>query len=227
MNLLNFPILSFIIMKLVYLYDLFYKYIYDEKDKITNIKIDPIEDYLNKYKIKLENLEIKEHDNQSLNKLRNNILYETTPYGNILMFYDNEYKKFNYYSNKILPYNYLETACRRYVINFNCKMLYVDINKEFNNVKNKKKNEEINNTENIKNDKKCSDNKLYLQPKSYNKPKKPKSRATIDENKSKIIDFKYCGRIIDFNFLKKDVTSIKNIKIKNISFSEFKKRSNI
>ena len=33
MNLLNFPILSFIIMKLVYLYDLFYKYIYDEKDR--------------------------------------------------------------------------------------------------------------------------------------------------------------------------------------------------
>ena len=68
---------------------------------------------------------------------------------------------------------------------------------------------------------------IYVKPKAYNRKKKPKSRATIDENKEKIIDFKYCGRIVDFKFLKTNTETVKKLKNKNISFSEFKNRSNI
>ena len=105
-------------------------------------------------------------------------------------------------------------------------MLYIDVAEEYKNVKeklerNKKKNEKK--EEEPEKDVKS----VYVKPKSYNKRKKPKSRAVIDQNKDKIIDFKYCGKIIDFNFLKTNTDTVKNSKKKNISFSEFKNRSNI
>tara|TARA_Y100000816_G_C25772975_1_gene405725 strand:- start:237 stop:554 length:318 start_codon:yes stop_codon:yes gene_type:complete len=105
-------------------------------------------------------------------------------------------------------------------------MLYVDIEKEYEIVKDKIKRKEE--EKDKKQDEKPENEKsLYVKPKSYNKKKKPKSRAIIDENKSKILDFKYCGRIRDFSFLKINKKNVNSSKIKNISFSDFKKRSNI
>jgi hypothetical protein len=232
MIIFNFSLVSLFIMKMMYYYDIVYRFFY----KPTPIKIekkDPIKEYPKKYKEKFNDLETIELDDIKLQNLKNCILYEQTPYSSIIMYYDIEFQKFNYYSNKSLPYNFLETACRKYALNFNCKSLYVDINKEYDIVKDKmKKNEERKEEEKKEEEKKEDDTKknvksIYVKPKAYNRKKKPKSRATIDENKEKIIDFKYCGRIVDFKFLKTNTETVKKLKTKNISFSEFKNRSNI
>lgn len=232
MIIFNFSLVSLFIMKMLYYYDIVYRFFY-KPEPIKIGKKDPIKEYPKKYKEQFNNLETLELDDIKLKNLKNCILYEQTPYSSIIMQYDNEFKKFNYYSNKSLPYNFLETACRKYALNFNCKSLYVDINKEYDNVKEKMKRNEERKQEETKQEETKDDNtktnkkSIYVKPKAYNIRKKPKARATIDENKEKIIDFKYCGRINDFKFLKTDTETVKKLKTKNISFSEFKNRSNI
>ena len=224
MIMFNSPLLSLFIMNFLYYYDIIYRFFY-KPEPVKIEKKNPINEYPKKYKEKFNDLEIVELNEDKLNNLKNSVLYEETPYGTIIMYYDNELKKFNYHSDKTPPYNFLETACRRYALYFNCKILYIDVVEEYKNVKEKLER----NKENTKKEEepKKEEKSIYVKPKSYNKRKKPKSRAVIDENKEKIIDFKYCGKIIDFNFLKTCVDTVKNYKKKNISFSEFKKRSNI
>jgi hypothetical protein len=225
MIIFNFPLLSLFIMKLMQLFEIIFRF-QNKPEPIKIVKKNPIAEYLTKYTTKFNNLETIELDDNKLQNLKNCILYEQTPYGSIIMKYEPEFKKFSYYSDKTIPYNFLETACKRYALSFNCKSLYVDINEQYDMVKDKiRRNEERKEEqeqETAKNEK-----SIYVKPKAYNRRKKPKSRATIDENKNKIIDFKYCGRIIDFKFLKTNLDVVKKLKTKNISFSEFKNRSNI
>ena len=54
-----------------------------------------------------------------------------TPCGNIVMKYDREQESFTYYSDKKdIPYKYLETVARKFVINNDCLELYIDIRDE-------------------------------------------------------------------------------------------------
>jgi hypothetical protein len=54
-----------------------------------------------------------------------------TPCGNIVMKYDREQELFTYYSDKKdIPYKYLETVARKFVINNDCLELYIDIRDE-------------------------------------------------------------------------------------------------
>lgn len=225
MIMFDFPLLSLFIMNMIYYYNIVYRFFYRPLP-VKVEKKNPIKEYPNKYKEKFNELEIVELNENKLNSLKNSILYEETPYGTVVMYYDNEFKKFNYHSDKTPPYNFLETACRRYSLVFNCKILYIDVDKEYKNVREKmERNNKLieKKQEELEKDAKS----VYVKPKSYNKRNKPKSRAVIDHNKDKIIDFKYCGKIIDFNFLKTNTDTVKNSKKKNISFSEFKNRSNI
>ena len=225
MIMFNFPLLSLFIMNMMYYYDIVYRFFYKPAPMKVEKK-NPIKEYPKRYKEKFDNLEIVELNDDKLNNLKNGILYEETPYGTIIMYYDNKFKKFNYHSDKTPPYNFLETACRRYSLVFNCKMLYTDVAEEYKNVKEKLEKNKINN-EKMEEEPEKGVKSVYVKPKSYNKRNKPKSRAVIEHNKNKIIDFKYCGKIIEFNFLKRDENTVKNNKRKNISFSEFKNRSNI
>ena len=70
-------------------------------------------------------------------KLKNNFLFENTPNGNIIMYYNNENKSFEYYSDKSMPYRFLETAARKYVTTFYCKPLYINMMDELRNAENK------------------------------------------------------------------------------------------
>jgi len=65
-----------------------------------------------------------------LDKLINSILLEKTPTGNVIMFYNNSKESFEYYSDSTVPYRYLETIARKYVVTFKCKNIYIDMNKE-------------------------------------------------------------------------------------------------
>ena len=58
---------------------------------------------------------------------------ETTPLGNVIMFYDNKKEAFTYYSDTTMPYRFLETVSRKYVILHNCKNVFIDMEEELNN----------------------------------------------------------------------------------------------
>jgi hypothetical protein len=68
--------------------------------------------------------------NTRLNTLINNMVMENTPLGNVIMTYDNNRETFNFYSDNMIPYRYLETVARKYVITYNCRPLYIDMEEE-------------------------------------------------------------------------------------------------
>lgn len=80
--------------------------------------------------------------NQRLDKYVNNYILEQTPLGNVYMRYNNSKKSFEYFSNNTIPYRYLETIGRKYVMTFWCKPLFVDLAAELKRVDEKKKEEE-------------------------------------------------------------------------------------
>jgi hypothetical protein len=68
----------------------------------------------------------------------NNYILESTPLGNVFMRYNNQKKSFEYYSNNTVPYRYLETIGRKYVMTFRCKSLFVDLEEELKKASDKK-----------------------------------------------------------------------------------------
>jgi hypothetical protein len=118
---------------------------------------------------------------QRLERLKNCYIIEYTPFGNVLMIYDTERESFKYYSDNTIPYRYLEVVGRKYVKQFNCRPIFVDMEEELNlaegkivkerkekeekDEENKKRKEEA-----IKNNKPNDDKKnVFAKFKSYNK----------------------------------------------------------
>ena len=75
--------------------------------------------------------------NNKLDGYINNYILETTPLGNVYMRYNNKKQSFEYFSNSTIPYRYLETVGRKYVMNYWCKPLFIDLEEELNKAKNK------------------------------------------------------------------------------------------
>ena len=67
---------------------------------------------------------------QRLEKLKNCFVMEYTPLGNVLMIYDKERNSFKYYSDNSIPYRYLEVVARKYVKQFSCRPVFVDMEEE-------------------------------------------------------------------------------------------------
>ena len=64
----------------------------------SNIKkiTDPVLLYIEKHNEKFENQEIEEISKNNLENMKNNILFENTPLGNIIMYYDGESEEYKY-----------------------------------------------------------------------------------------------------------------------------------
>lgn len=69
---------------------------------------------------------VQEH----LKRLKNCYIMENTPQGNVLLIYDLDRCSFKYYSDNTIPYRYLETVGRKYVKQFNCRPIFVDMEEE-------------------------------------------------------------------------------------------------
>ena len=67
---------------------------------------------------------------KSLERLKNCFVIETTPLGNVLMTYDVERESFKFYSDNTIPYRYLEVVGRKYVKQFGCRPIFVDMEEE-------------------------------------------------------------------------------------------------
>ena len=67
---------------------------------------------------------------ERLRNLKNCFVLEHTPLGNVLMIYDLERETFKYYSDNTMPYRYLEVISRKYVKQFDCRQIFVDMEDE-------------------------------------------------------------------------------------------------
>lgn len=200
--------------------------------------------YLKEYQSRLETCENKLTETQ-INALKNNFILEKTPVGCVIMCFnynsDNvDTSSFIYYSDHSIPYNYLDTLARKYVITFNCLNLYIDTSKEKEQALNKKtetkQTTQINQAEKqpIKNPIKEPENKksVFANLKSYNKDSlkvKIRSNNNNDINETnkevKINRYTSGGKISNFNFIKKVDKHLVN-KNYSLSFADFKKMKN-
>jgi hypothetical protein len=69
---------------------------------------------------------LKKEDNFLEKKWRTKILYESTPRGNIVMYYDAYKLGFAYFSDQNMPYSVLNAVSMKYVITFCCRDLFMD-----------------------------------------------------------------------------------------------------
>ena len=207
------------------------KEIEEETEEEEEIKMVPYED---KYKDKIKTINSLQNDKTFLDKLKFSFVMETTPNGNVLMFWDNNRSSFIYYSDTSIPYRYLEVVARKYVIMNNCREIYFIMEEQLKPLKKEEiveKKEEKNvfaklksynqssilDTKNIAPKKKNQNTQL---PRIQIKQKETDNNEILLKENANI--YSYEGKIINFSFLQKPK---KNMKEK-ISFSEFKKIQN-
>jgi len=204
-----------------------------------------------KYKEEYKKAEEVELSKERLEQLKNTILIEKTPLGNVVMYYDESRETFTYYSDSTMPYRYLEVVARNYVVKNRCKKLYVDMEKELKEAQEKienKQKEELEIKQQIEENKEKEitapvKRNVFAKMKNYNKDTSLKSAGIPTDNKSvtkKVIPssknadsknmvlkenanrYSYEGKIANFSFLKK-VERKAIDKRYAMNFSDFKK----
>ena len=184
--------------------------------------------------------------NARLNTLMNNVIMENTPLGNVIMMYDNNRETFNFYSDNMIPYRYLETVARKYVITYNCRPLYIDMEEELKTYEKKmlehEENEKQTNIAQLAEPKK----NVFAKFKSYNTEGKSghvgkvpgpqnsvQNKDTGDKDKNRKIILKdnanrySCqGKIHNFSIIKRPEKKLLSKKL-TMTFATFKQKSGL
>lgn len=171
-----------------------------------------------------------------LEKHKDNYILECTPLGNVYMRYNSSKEVFEYFSDSTLPYRYLETVARKYVMTFWCKVIYVDIEEELKRAEEEgKKKKELNlnqkqiakpskETLEIMNKIKAKNVKMSLP--SHIQANLPSIQNGTTDNKHLLKErsnrYTWEGRLRDFCPLKKIDKKVVDKRL-NLTFSEFKK----
>lgn len=180
-----------------------------------------------------------------VNNLSLKTVTETTPRGDVMMYYSSKLNSFVYHSNtKDIPYKYLETVARKYVIEYKCKSLYIDIRKEFekgvNKYKNIKEREERAKENKDSNDNENKKKQIFANLKTYNRKgevhNKQKDKIYILKEKSN--RYSYRGKIEEYDqknietcldtkkveeLINEQNRNKEENKVKDIDFASFKK----
>ena len=137
-----------------------------------------------------------------LNSLGNKYIKETTPFGIVILNYNNEYNSFDYYCKKttIVGFNYLEVVSRIYVVNYDCKSIYSDnydnlfmlYNNKYNITNNDDSSIKEQEKEKEKEDEKENNDNVFFS-KKYNSSKKVDSYHFVSNK------YRYKGTLDDFN----------------------------
>ena len=181
-------------------------------------------------------------ENEDLVSLKDNFIEENTPRGIIYMAYDNSIESYIYYSKtKDIPYKYLETVARKYVIDNKCLNIYVDYKEEYiqglnkykqrlqerkelleNKIKEKEQKQDEDNVENKKKN-------IFANFKSYNKQDKSTKNNTDTNTKEYILTensnhYKYKGNLDDYEKLLKEKVSQETVlkEYEQIDFKSYK-----
>lgn len=143
---------------------------------------------------------------ERLTDLRYSFVMEHTPIGNVIMYYNSTKEAFEYYSDNVVPYRYLDTVCRKYVIMNLCAPLYVDISQELKEFQSKSKEEKP-----VAN--------VFVKLKNYKKTvSQPTMKVMLKARTNKYL---YQGRMNNFSFMKQ-VES----KSESLSFADYKRMLN-
>jgi hypothetical protein len=133
---------------------------------------------------------------EKIEGLKNIILMENTPLGNVIMYYDKSRETFIYYSDSNIPYRYLEVISRKYVVMNNCKQIHVDMEQEIKEAQEKleqKKQEEEEKKKQLEQQQQNPDEKnsstivkkdVFAKLKKYNTNTSLKSSGIPTDNKS-------------------------------------------
>lgn len=223
----------------------------DNKKDVKKIKRKLIYDI--KYNKKYSELNDTELSEERLKTLKRTVLYENTPKGNLIMYYNKDNKSFSYYSDNAIPYRYLESAAKKYVIIFDCKNIYIDMHDEMKQVadkirdekerkKEKEKEEEERlsmqkEEEKVTNDKKPTKKNIFTKFKSYNsktgntnqvitstKDNEEQTEVNPLTIKERINRYNYEGKIRNYKMID-DLTVTKSQPVEKMTFAEFKKMS--
>ena len=196
----------------------------DKDDNSKDTSVVEVESYENKYYDKYDEMESEDLDEDYVKTLKNNVLYEMTPKGRIIMYYDFEKESFTYYCDtKDVPYLYLETVARKYALTYHCKKIVVDIKRELDTAK----------ETNIANDNKSkalalvdtkkTDN-LFASFKSYNRKgtggsKTMNKKFILRQNANR---YSYSGKVNTYSFLKRNEYKIEK-PMDKMDYETFKK----
>ena len=189
-----------------------------------------------------EQQEGEELTEEFVNNLSLNTITETTPRGDVLMYYSSKLGSFVYHSHtKEIPYSYLETVARKYVIEYNCKKLYIDIRKEYEKGVQKykeikaKEEEEKNAADDTKENKK---KQIFANFKTYNRKGEVhnKQKDKIYILKEQANRYSYRGKIEEYSEAKVESCLDKKVlesmgdkrseeekRVNDIDFASFKK----
>jgi hypothetical protein len=177
-----------------------------------------------------------------LDKYINNYVLEHTPLGNIYMRYNSAKGSFEYFSNNTIPYRYLEPVCRKYVMTYWCKPLFIDVEDELKKAEIKYDEKKALNNE-TKKEKTAKDYMVKL--KSYNKETKetmmnPRNNVLPSHMRANLVNvnqktekqlvkenanrYTWEGRLTNFSPLKKIDKKVvdKNL---TLTYADFKKMS--
>ena len=189
---------------------------------------------------------------EQLKQYKTRFIIELTPLGNVLMFYNHDKLAFDYYSDSAIPYRFLETIARKYVMIYKYRPLYIDMEEELKDYE-KKLNANAMTIESKPDGQQDDKHKqpdakknIFAKFKSYNKeagtgkvntappPKNsiPQNRiivqSSLNSNSDKILlkeksnRYSYQGKFANFNILQKIDKKIIN-KRYGMTFADFKK----
>ena len=150
-------------------------------------------------KIEIEFLEtnydkFKDLSMNDLSEKYNNEYFEMeTPRGIVYMCYDRELNTFNFYCNKKeIPNYYLDCVARNFVIKYDCKSIYIDLNEEMKKVyqlKNKR-------NESKSKEKKIKNSNVFAKFKNTVSNEQSQKDLPLIPEKCNI--YKYKGKVIDY-----------------------------
>jgi len=189
---------------------------------------------------------------QQLKKFKNKYIIEHTPLGNVLLFYNHDKLAFEYYSDLTIPYRYLDTVSRKYVLTYNYRPLYIDMEEELKECEKRlqeKEKQMKQQAELQENDKlKSKPKDVFAKFKSYNKeagtgrvntappPKNsiPQNRimkTNLKDNEKMLLKeranrYSYQGKFLNFNILQKIDKKVVDKKYA-LTFADFKKMNKL
>ena len=201
--------------------------------------------FKNKYLEQIESYDLTmECSDEELKKIGKKYVSEKTPMGDVLLYYDVEEEKFIYHAHTSnIPYSYLDTLCRLFVIEHRCVRLYCNIEDDVKEIKEKReldrkeKEESVN--ENLVEVEQDTETEPEVEPeeksvfasfKKYNTAKhsggvsisKARTEATTEDDniilKERINNYRYGGQILDF----KEDENKSTTEEKKIDFATFK-----
>jgi hypothetical protein len=184
-------------------------------------------EYQYKYFEEFDEMSERKLSDEELGELKDKIINEETPRGEVILFYNKETDTFFYYCNsKEIPYQYLEAVSRHYVCIHDCKDIYIDPDKKKKledmgagvGIANLSDDEIVPNNAVKESDTNSNSKSVFASFRNYNK-----ENVKIDKNKvanvveDKVNRYTYKGKLEDYDKERCDE------EIVEVDFSSFKK----